>query len=251
MSNTMVNVPTDDGVAGRVLHASRRRRPVPRGAALHGRLRPAPAPLRDGRPDRRARLRGARAESALPRGRAPLVGPVGDDGPGEARRRSSARSCPSSRRWTRPRSSATPRAYLDFLDGQEGVAAGPDAVVGYCMGGTNGFKAIEAFPERLAALASFHGARLATDQPDSPHLQVGRITGEVYFAHADNDSLDAAGVRSTCWKRPSTRPTCASAPRSTAVPSTASRWPTPPLTTPRPRSGTGRSSSRCSAAPFS
>jgi carboxymethylenebutenolidase len=100
------------------------------------------------------------------------------------------------------------RGYLDFLAAQEGVAAGPEAIVGYCMGGLNALKAITAYPERIVALASFHGARLATEEPDSPHLQVGRITGEVYFAHADHDhsmpqqdidrleaALDASDVR--------------------------------------------------------
>ena len=99
-------------------------------------------------------------------------------------------------------------AYLDFLAAQDGVASGPDAVVGYCMGGTNAFKAITAFPDRIAALASFHGGGLATGEPDSPHLRVGRITGEVYLGHADHDhsmpqdqidrleaALDAANVR--------------------------------------------------------
>ncbi|MFI7543149.1 dienelactone hydrolase family protein [Actinoplanes sp. NPDC049599] len=100
------------------------------------------------------------------------------------------------------------RGYLDFLAAQDGVSAGPDAIVGYCMGGQNALKAMTAYPERLVALASFHGARLATEEPDSPHLRVGRITGEVYFAHADHDhampqeqidrleaALDAADVR--------------------------------------------------------
>jgi carboxymethylenebutenolidase len=102
------------------------------------------------------------------------------------------------------------KAYLDFFQSQEGVDPGPVVVVGYCMGGTNALKAIEAFPDRIKALASFHGGRLATDQPDSPHLRVGSITGEVYFGHADNDgsmtaeqiaqleaALDKAGVTYT------------------------------------------------------
>ena len=62
------------------------------------------------------------------------------------------------------------RAYLDFLDAQDGVAAGRDAIVGYCMGGRNALKAIEAHPNRIVALASFHAGRLVTDEPDSPHL---------------------------------------------------------------------------------
>ncbi|MCI4066409.1 dienelactone hydrolase family protein [Micromonospora sp. R77] len=98
-------------------------------------------------------------------------------------------------------------AYLDFLAAQPGVAAGPAAITGYCMGGTNALRAIEAHPDRLAAAASFHGGRIVTDAPDSPHLGVGAVTGELYFGHADNDqsmtaeqiatlekALDAAGV---------------------------------------------------------
>lgn len=99
-------------------------------------------------------------------------------------------------------------AYLDFFHAQDRVAPGPVAIVGYCMGGTNALRAIEAFPERIAALGSFHAGRIVSDRPDSPHLAVGNITGEAYFAHADNDrsmtpeqirtleeALDAAGVR--------------------------------------------------------
>src|SRR5690242_6826851 len=78
-------------------------------------------------------------------------------------------------------------SYLDFLAAQDGVDPGPAVVIGYCMGGTNALRAIEAYPDRIAALGSFHAGRVVTDQPDSPHLGVGSITGEVYFAHADND----------------------------------------------------------------
>jgi carboxymethylenebutenolidase len=79
------------------------------------------------------------------------------------------------------------KAYLDFFAAQPGVAPGPVAIVGYCMGGMNALRAIEAYPDRIIALASFHAGRLVTDRPDSPHLGVHNITGEAYFAHADND----------------------------------------------------------------
>jgi carboxymethylenebutenolidase len=100
--------------------------------------------------------------------------------------------------------------YLDFLTGQPGVASGPVAITGYCMGGRNALLAIEAHPDRIAAAAAFHAGRLATDAPDSPHLGVGSVTGELYFGHADQDAsmtaeqiatlekaLDAAGVTYT------------------------------------------------------
>jgi carboxymethylenebutenolidase len=79
------------------------------------------------------------------------------------------------------------KAYLDFFAAQPGVAPGPVAIVGYCMGGMNALRAIEAYPDRITALASFHAGRLVTGAPDSPHLAVHNITGEAYFAHADND----------------------------------------------------------------
>ncbi len=86
--------------------------------------------------------------------------------------------------------------YIDFLLAQDGVEAGPVVITGYCMGGTNALRVIEALPDRVKAIASFHGGRLATDQPDSPHLNVGSITGEVYFGHADKDhSMDADQIK--------------------------------------------------------
>ncbi|MCP3787034.1 dienelactone hydrolase family protein [Micromonospora sp. A3M-1-15] len=98
-------------------------------------------------------------------------------------------------------------AYLDFLAAQPGVAPGPVVITGYCMGGTNALRAIEAHPDRIAAAAAFHAGRVVTDAPDSPHLGVGAVRGELYFGHADHDpsmtaeqiatlekALDAAGV---------------------------------------------------------
>ncbi|MFE9689545.1 dienelactone hydrolase family protein [Micromonospora sp. NPDC005806] len=98
-------------------------------------------------------------------------------------------------------------AYLDFLAAQPDVAAGPVAITGYCMGGMNALRAIEAHPDRVAAAAVFHAGRVVTDAPDSPHLGVGSVTGELYFGHADEDpsmtaeqiailekTLDTAGV---------------------------------------------------------
>ncbi|MEU9516658.1 dienelactone hydrolase family protein [Micromonospora sp. NPDC048169] len=98
-------------------------------------------------------------------------------------------------------------AYLDFLAARPDVAPGPAVITGYCMGGTNALRAIEALPDRIAAVAAFHAGRVVTDAPDSPHLAVGAVTGELYFGHADADpsmtaeqiatlekTLDAAGV---------------------------------------------------------
>ena len=40
----------------------------------------------------------------------------------------------------------------------------------------------------MGAAASFHGGRIATDAPDSPHLLAGSMTARVYVAGAENDA---------------------------------------------------------------
>ncbi len=79
-------------------------------------------------------------------------------------------------------------AYLDYL---AGVAAEPFAITGYCMGARVGMRIAAAYPDRVAALAGFHGGGLATDGPDSPHLLAERLKAEVYFGHADNDQSNS------------------------------------------------------------
>ncbi|MGW0631482.1 dienelactone hydrolase family protein [Streptomyces sp. NPDC001984] len=99
-------------------------------------------------------------------------------------------------------------AYLRWLADSPLVADGPVALTGYCMGARLVLLTAGSYPDRVAAAAGFHGGRLATDSPDSPHLVAHNITGEVYFGHADQDAsmpeeqikrledtLTAAGVR--------------------------------------------------------
>jgi carboxymethylenebutenolidase len=59
--------------------------------------------------------------------------------------------------------------------------------VGYCMGGSRAIHAAAAYPDRIAAAASFHGGRLASDAPDSPHRHVSTIKGRVYVGSAGVD----------------------------------------------------------------
>ena len=80
-------------------------------------------------------------------------------------------------------------AYLDAL---AEVATEPVAITGYCMGARLGWRIAAAHPERVAALAGFHGARLVTDDADSPHRSAGRLRAEVYFGHADQDPGNTA-----------------------------------------------------------
>jgi carboxymethylenebutenolidase len=76
-------------------------------------------------------------------------------------------------------------AFIDALD-REG-ATGKIGTVGYCMGGGRAITAAAAYPDRVAAAASFHGGQLASDAPDSPHRQVATIKGRVYVGSAGVD----------------------------------------------------------------
>ena len=70
--------------------------------------------------------------------------------------------------------------------GTEG-ATGRIGAVGYCFGGGRAIAAAAAFPDRVAAAASFHGGNLASDSPDSPHRAAGAIKGRLYVGVAGTD----------------------------------------------------------------
>lgn len=78
-------------------------------------------------------------------------------------------------------------AFLDFLAQQKAVRPGPVGVTGYCMGGSLAVRAAAEYPDRIASAASFHGGRLATDAPNSPHRFAKSIKAKLYIAHADQD----------------------------------------------------------------
>jgi carboxymethylenebutenolidase len=62
------------------------------------------------------------------------------------------------------------QAFAAFLDGQASVDTGRGiGTQGYCMGGALAFRTAVAVPDRVKAVASFHGGGLVTDAPDSPH----------------------------------------------------------------------------------
>jgi carboxymethylenebutenolidase len=72
------------------------------------------------------------------------------------------------------------QAYVDVLASQ-----GPFATVGYCMGGALALRAAGQFPDRVVAVGSFHGGRLAPEDGSGPDLSA--VRAEVYAGHADND----------------------------------------------------------------
>jgi carboxymethylenebutenolidase len=79
------------------------------------------------------------------------------------------------------------RAYLDFLAAQPDVRPGGVGTTGYCMGGLMSMTAAGTYPDRIVAAASYHGGRLATDAPDSPHLLAPKVRARVYVAGAIED----------------------------------------------------------------
>lgn len=76
---------------------------------------------------------------------------------------------------------------LDWLESRDGIDASRVGGVGYCMGGRLVMAAAGAYPDRFAAAASLYGAGIVTDDDDSPHLQLGKMSGELYFGIAEND----------------------------------------------------------------
>lgn len=79
-------------------------------------------------------------------------------------------------------------SFVDFLDKQAAVDKNRKiGTVGYCMGGPFTMRTAAAIPDRVGAGASFHGARVATDTPDSPHLLVPKMKAQFLFAIAEND----------------------------------------------------------------
>jgi carboxymethylenebutenolidase len=80
------------------------------------------------------------------------------------------------------------KAALDYLAAQPDVKRGKVGVTGYCMGAGVVMRAAGTYPDRIAAAAGFHGGRLATDAPDSPHLLAPKITAKVLVAGADEDA---------------------------------------------------------------
>ncbi len=70
----------------------------------------------------------------------------------------------------------------------ENGATGSIGTTGYCMGGGHALTAAAGYPDRVAAAASFHGGRLATDAGNSPHRRAGEMKAAVYIGTAGIDN---------------------------------------------------------------
>lgn len=80
------------------------------------------------------------------------------------------------------------KAFLAWLDEQPSVAKDRKVgTQGCCMGGPIAFRTSAAVPDRVGAVASFHGGGLVTDKPNSPHLEAATSNAEFLVAIAAND----------------------------------------------------------------
>jgi carboxymethylenebutenolidase len=80
------------------------------------------------------------------------------------------------------------KAFVGWLDQQPSVAKNRKiGTQGYCMGGFEAFRTAGAVPDRIGAVATFHGAALVTSAPDSPHLQAAKSHAQFLCAIAESD----------------------------------------------------------------
>ena len=80
------------------------------------------------------------------------------------------------------------KAFVGWLDGQTPVAKNRKmGTQGYCMGGPMAFRTAAAMPDRVGAVASFHGGGLVTNAPNSPHLQAAKSKAQFLVAIAESD----------------------------------------------------------------
>jgi carboxymethylenebutenolidase len=97
------------------------------------------------------------------------------------------------------------KAFVGWLDQQASVAKNKKiGTQGYCMGGPIAFRTAFAVPDRVGAVASFHGAALVANGPNSPHLQAAKTKAQFLVAIAESDDkqrpMDKDVIRETFAK---------------------------------------------------
>lgn len=87
---------------------------------------------------------------------------------------------------------ADAKAFIAWLDKQPSVDKNRKVgTQGYCMGGPIAFRTSAAVPDRVGAVASFHGGGLVNDTPSSPHLQASKTKAQFLVAIAESDDQRA------------------------------------------------------------
>jgi len=93
---------------------------------------------------------------------------------------------------------ADAKAFIAWLDQQGSVAKNRKVgTQGYCMGGPIAFRTAAAVPDRVGAVASFHGGGLVADNPNSPHLQAAKTKAQFLIAIAANDDARSPNDKTT------------------------------------------------------
>jgi len=90
------------------------------------------------------------------------------------------------------------KAFIAWLDAQRSVAKNRKiGTQGYCMGGPLAFRTAFAMPERVGAVATFHGGGLVSTQPNSPHLEAAKSKAQFLVAIAANDDARSPNDKTT------------------------------------------------------
>jgi carboxymethylenebutenolidase len=90
------------------------------------------------------------------------------------------------------------KAFVAWLDGQQSVNKSKKiGTQGYCMGGPIAFRTAAAAPDRVGAVASFHGAQLVRPEPNSPHLEAAKSHAQFLVAIAESDDSKAPNDKTT------------------------------------------------------
>jgi carboxymethylenebutenolidase len=99
---------------------------------------------------------------------------------------------PLAKQLSEPTHMTDAKAFTAWLDSQAPVAKNRKiGAQGYCMGGPMALRTAAANPDRVGAVASFHGGGLVTKEPNSPHLQTSKTKASVLVAIAANDDMRA------------------------------------------------------------
>lgn len=88
------------------------------------------------------------------------------------------------------------KAVVTWLDKQDAVDTGKGiGVVGFCMSGGFGVWSAAAVPDRIKAVASFHGADLVGDVDTAPVRELAQTKAAYLFAIARNDDRTAPAAK--------------------------------------------------------
>jgi len=81
------------------------------------------------------------------------------------------------------------RAALDQLASDPAAGDGPKGCVGFCLGGRLVVRAMISFPDEFVAGSALHPSFIVAEGPDSAHLRIGEVRGELYVGLGGADTF--------------------------------------------------------------